>query len=122
MRPVSHTRAGGEEKGSAKAFHTKGNKQVHLLATNQFEGFCANINKKGEKNKQARDLLRSLTSVEETQTHASNTGTCTHADEGTPVSSGGRDKMMGKYDIRLYMEYKITCTRLMTSSHKPVCT
>lgn len=49
IRPVSHTRAGGEEKGSAKAFHTKGNKQVHLLATNQFEGFCANINKKGRK-------------------------------------------------------------------------
>lgn len=49
MRAVSHTRAGGEEKGSAKAFHTKGNKQVHLLATNQSEGFCVNINKKGRK-------------------------------------------------------------------------
>lgn len=101
MRPVSHTRAGGEKKGSAKAFHTKGNKQVHLLATNQFESFCANINKKGEKNKQARDLLRSLTSVEETQTHASNTGTCTHASKRTPVSEGDGDKLMGKYEIRV---------------------
>lgn len=49
IRPVSHTRAGGEEKGRAKDFHTKGNKQVHLLATNQSGGSCANINKKGEK-------------------------------------------------------------------------
>lgn len=46
IKPVSHTRAGGEEKGRAKDFHTKGNKQVHLLATNQSGGFCANINKK----------------------------------------------------------------------------
>lgn len=63
IRPVSHTRAGGEEEGSAKASHTKGNKQVHLLATNQFEGFCANINKKGRKiNK--RGIYCSLTALQ----------------------------------------------------------
>lgn len=39
--------------------------------------------------------------MEETQTHASNTGTCTHADEGTSVSEGDGDKLMGKYEIRL---------------------
>lgn len=51
IRPVSHTRAGGEEEGRAKDFHTKGNKQVHLLATNQSGGFRANINvrEKGRK-------------------------------------------------------------------------
>lgn len=49
IRPVSHTRAGGEEKGRAKDFPTKGNKQVHLLVTNQCGSFCTNINKKGEK-------------------------------------------------------------------------
>lgn len=76
IKPVSHTRAGGEEKGRAKDFHTKGNKQVHLLATNQSGGFCANINKKKrEKNKQVRDLLHGLRSVEKNGAHAYNTDT-----------------------------------------------
>lgn len=75
IRPVSHTWAGGEEKGSAKGFHTKGNMQVHLLATNQPGGFCANNNKKKEKNKQVRDLLHTLTTVEKNLTQAYNTDT-----------------------------------------------
>lgn len=70
IRPVSHTRAGGEVKGRAKDFHTKGNKQVHLLATNAPGGFSISI-KRG-KNKQVRDLPHGLTTVEKNQTHAYN--------------------------------------------------
>lgn len=50
IRPVSHTRAGDEQREGAKDFCTKRNKKVHLLKTNQSEGSCASINKKrGEK-------------------------------------------------------------------------
>lgn len=72
IRAVSHTRAGGEWKDGAKDFHTKRNKQVHLLATNQSGGSCTNINgktkyKKREKNNPSEGFT--------VQTHAYNTHT-----------------------------------------------
>lgn len=125
IKPVSHTRAGGEEKGRAKDFHTKGNKQVHLLATNQSGGFCANINKKKrEKNKQVRDLLHGLRSVEKNGTHAYNTDTWAHT-QTHGMGKEGKDEIIWTEvpsraaDLTLLQEPTCTCccrNTLMTST------